>query len=407
MEHIHMKLTLIATAACMVCASASAQVSLYGLADLNLTHVTGYAQGGVTRLNSGHMDGSRWGIKVEEDMGGGYKAMATMEARVELENGGLGNRPQSGNQLPDRLTAGLPVSVANALTNSAIGPTLGVNTTNNLFDRQAWVGLVTPVGGFLAGRQYTPAFEALATFDTMNTQSSLSAGQLGTIPPMVDIRYNSSVQYRIVKGPWNAALMYGFPSGAAGDDSRLIAVNTIYKSDSFSAGFAHNNKKNAAGQQSLKTTILGASMNTGNWLLSGMYGRIQEPNSSSGPALSAGLTAAGVPTVIIGNVLDRLKQNADLLHIGVRYTLDRPGHHVTLAVNRLNDKRAANADVTSYGIAYAYPLSKRTSLNAVLTRFNNSGTGQAAPGGNGYLGGVSAKAGADATSVSFGIRHVF
>jgi hypothetical protein len=169
--------------------------------------------------------------------------MATMEARVELENGGLGNRPHSGNQLPDRLTAGLPVSVANALTNSAIGPTLGVNTTNNLFDRQAWVGLVTPVGGFLAGRQYTPAFEALATFDTMNTQSSLSTGQLGTIPPMVDIRYNSSVQYRIVKGPWNAALMYGFPSGAAGDDSRLIAVNTIYKSDSFSAGFAHNNKK--------------------------------------------------------------------------------------------------------------------------------------------------------------------
>jgi hypothetical protein len=78
-----------------------------------------------------------------------------------------------------------------------------------------------------------------------------------------------------------------------------------------------------------------------------------------------------------------------------------------LAVNRLNDKRAANADVTSYGIAYAYPLSKRTSLNAVLTRFNNSGTGQAAPGGNGYLGGVSAKAGADATSVSLGIRHVF
>jgi predicted porin len=74
MEHIHMKLTLIATAACMVCASASAQVSLYGLADLNLTHVTGYAQGGVTRLNSGHMDGSRWGIKVEEDMGGGLQS---------------------------------------------------------------------------------------------------------------------------------------------------------------------------------------------------------------------------------------------------------------------------------------------------------------------------------------------
>jgi len=407
MEHFRMKHTLIAAAACLACTGASAQVSLYGLADIHLTHISGYAQGGVTRLNSGHMDGSRWGLKVEEDMGGGWKALATMEGRVELENGSLGNRPNSGNQLPDRLTVGLPPSVANALTNTAIGPTLGVNTTNNLFDRQAWAGLVTPVGGILAGRQYTPAFEALATFDTMNTQSSLSVGQLGTVPPIVDIRYNSTVQYRIVQGPWNAALMYGFPSGAAGDDSRLIGFNTLYKTDSFSAGIAHNTKKNSAGQQSLKTTIVGASMNTGNWLVSGLYGRIEEPNSSSGPALNAGLTAAGVPAVIIGNVLDRLKQDADLLHIGLRYTLGRPGHHVTVAVNRLNDKRAANADVTSYGIAYAYPLSKRTSVHTVLTRFNNSGTGQVAPGGNGYLGGVTARAGADATSVSVGLRHVF
>jgi predicted porin len=402
-----MKHTLIAAAACLACAGASAQVSLYGLADIHLTHISGYSQGSLTRLNSGHMDGSRWGIKVEEDMGGGWKALATMEGRVELENGGLGNRPNSGNQLPDRLTAGLPPSVANALTNTAIGPTLGVNTTNTLFDRQAWAGLVTPIGGILAGRQYTPAFEALATFDTMNTQSSLSVGQLGSVPPMVDIRYNSTVQYRIIQGPWNAALMYGFPSGAAGDNSRLIGFNTLYKTGSFSAGVAHNTKKNAAGQQSLKTTIVGASMNTGNWLVSGLYGRIEEPNSSSGPALNAGLTAAGVPAVIIGNVLDRLKQDADLLHIGLRYNLGNPGHHVTVAVNRLNDKRAANADVTSYGIAYAYPLSKRTSVHTVLTRFSNSGTGQAAPGGNGYLGGVTARAGGDATSVSIGLRHVF
>lgn len=232
-----MKKTLIATAACFACAGAWAQVSLYGLADVSLTHVTGYAQGNVTKLSSGHMEGSRWGIKVEEDMGGGYKALATLESRVELENGSLSNRPTSGNQLPDRLTAGLPPSVATVLTKAAIGPTLGVNLNNNGFDRQAWAGLVTPVGGFLAGRQYTPAFETFGTFDTMNFQSSLSAGQVASTPVPIDIRYNNSLQYRIVKGPWNAALMYGFSDGTAADKSRLIGVNTIYKSDSFSAGF--------------------------------------------------------------------------------------------------------------------------------------------------------------------------
>ncbi len=147
--------------------------------------------------------------------------------------------------------------------------------------------------------------------------------------------------------------------------------------------------------------------NMGTWLVSGMYGHIQEPNASSGPALSTGLTAAGVPAALVTSVLDRLKQDADLLHLGVRYNLGNPGHHVTLAWNRLNDKRAANADTTSYGVAYTYPLSKRTNLNAVLTRFVNSGTGQAAPGGNGYLGGVTASAGKDSTSLALGIRHVF
>ena len=404
-----MKKTLIATAACFACAGAWAQVSLYGLADVSLTHVTGYAQGNVTKLSSGHMEGSRWGIKVEEDMGGGYKALATLESRVEMETGSVSNRPTSGNQLPDRLTAGLPPSVATALTNAAIGPTLGVNLNNNGFDRQAWVGLVTPVGGILAGKQYTPAFETFGTFDTMNFQSSLSAGQIAATPPTIDIRTDRALQYRIVKGPWNAALMYAFGPGAVGDKSRLIGINTIYKSDTFSAGFGFNTKDNAAGQQALKTTVLGASMNMGTWLVSGMYGRIQEPNPTQGPLLAAGLRSVNppVPEALISNILDRLKQDADLLHLGVRYNLGNPGHHVTLAWNRLNDKRAANADTTSYGVAYTYPLSKRTNLNAVLTRFVNSGTGQAAPGGNGYLGGVTASAGKDSTSLALGIRHVF
>ncbi|MDP3923707.1 MAG: porin, partial [Hydrogenophaga sp.] len=92
-----MKKTFIAAAATLACAGAWAQVTLYGLADVGITRVTGYAQGSVTQLNSGIMEGSRWGIKSEEDLGGGYKALVTLESRVELDTGGLGNRPASGN----------------------------------------------------------------------------------------------------------------------------------------------------------------------------------------------------------------------------------------------------------------------------------------------------------------------
>ena len=78
-----------------------------------------------------------------------------------------------------------------------------------------------------------------------------------------------------------------------------------------------------------------------------------------------------------------------------------------VAYNNYNDRKAANADVTSYGVAYSYALSKRTDLNAVVTRFDNKGLGQAAPGQAGSLGGVTASAATDSTGLAVGIRHRF
>lgn len=407
-----MKKSLVAVAGALVCLGAQAQdsVTIYGLADVGFTSVSGYAQGRVTSLSSGIMEGSRWGLRGNEDLGGGYRAIFTLEGRVEIDTGSIGNRPASGNQIPDRFTAGLLPAVA-AAVNGAVGPSLGVNhvpATQRLFDRQAFVGLVTPFGGFLAGRQYTPGFEALATFDIMNAQSSLSAGQVISVPGGVDIRTDNALQYRIVAGGINASLMYalGEDKTATAPGSSLLGINTIYKTPAYSVGFGYNAKKNSAGDQSLKTTVLGASGKMGAFSLSGMYARIQEPNAASAPALGAGLAAGLVPAPVIANILERLKQDADLMHIGLRYDLGSSGT-VTVAYNRLNDKRGSDADVQSYGVAYTYPLSKRTNLNFVLTQVNNSANAQAAPGGNGYLGGVTKSAGTDSNSISFGMRHSF
>jgi hypothetical protein len=94
-----------------------------------------------------------------------------------------------------------------------------------------------------------------------------------------------------------------------------------------------------------------------------------------------------------------------LMHVGDKVTSGV--HTMVVAYNRLDDKRAVNADTDSYGATYTYALSKRTNLNAVLTRFNNKGAGQVAPGGNGFLGGVTSSAGTDSTNLAFGIRHYF
>jgi predicted porin len=401
------KLSVLAAAACLSTAAlAQNNVTIYGVADAGLTVVSGYRQGTVNAVSSGIMEGSRWGIRTNEDLGGGWRALATIESRIELDTGGNSNRAPSGSQLPDRITAGLLPAVAAGVT-GAVGPSLGINPSGATYDRQAWVGLVTPIGGFLAGRQYTPGFEAFATFDTMKTESSLSAGQLLSLPQGVDIRANNSLQYRIVQGPWNAAAMIAFgETGSSSSNNRLLGINTIYKTDAFSVGFGYNTKKNSAGQQSLKTLVVGASGTFGAVTVSGMYGRIQEPNSASGPELFAGLTGSGVPATVANTVLDRLKQNADLLHVGARYSLGNAGH-ITAALTRLNDKRAANADTTSYGVAYTYPFSKRTNANFVLTRVSNSANAQIAVGGNGYFGGVTGSAGRDSTAIAIGLRHTF
>jgi hypothetical protein len=115
-----------------------------------------------------------------------------------------------------------------------------------------------------------------------------------------------------------------------------------------------------------------------------------------GPVLAANVQTAFV---------NAFKQDGTLFHIGYR-NVTGP-HTVSVAYNRYDDKRPANADVSSYGVAYSYALSKRTDLNAVAVRFDNSANAQVAPGGNGYLGGMTASAGTDSTGLAFGIRHRF
>ncbi|HPV24374.1 MAG TPA: porin, partial [Casimicrobium sp.] len=174
----------------------TANVTLYGIVDVGVQHVTGVKGGSITQVASGIMEGSRWGLRGTEDMGNGYKTMFVLESRFEADTGGLSNRPISGTQLPDRLTAGLPPAVQAAL-NSAVGSSLGVNLPGRLFDRQAFVGLVTPFGAILAGRQYTPAFEISNRFDAFANASAASPGQLLSIPAGIDIRESNSVLYRI------------------------------------------------------------------------------------------------------------------------------------------------------------------------------------------------------------------
>jgi predicted porin len=394
-------------------ATAQSSVTLYGIIDAGVTQVNGLRGGSIKQLSSGIMDGTRLGVRVNEDMGGGWRALATLEQRIELDTGGFSNRPPSGSALPDRLSQaarlGLPAQLQPVVSSVAanIGAGIGVNLNNAAWDRQAFAGLVTPVGAILAGRQYTPAFEVSATFDTLGTQSSLSAGQVGSLPAGFDIRLSNSVAYRIQAGGFTASLMAAAREGS-GTTGRFGGAMAMYKNQRFSVGVGYNARDNEVDQKSLTSLVLGASVNIGPGTLSLMGATIEDKNPTGLSGLSAQLTptvGSATAAVVANAFTNALRQDSRLSHIGYKLVLG--SNTVYVAYTELDDTRAPNADTRSFGVAYSYALSKRTDINAVATRFDNSGLGQAAPGGGGYLGGITASAGTDSTSLALGIRHRF
>jgi len=410
---------------------AGSSVTLYGLADAGITSTSGLKNGTVTQLASGIMEGSRWGMKGTEDMGAGYKAIFTLEARVELDTGANSNRPISGSQLSDRFSQasllglppdaalGLPAGTVQGTVNkidAALASEFGVNvgaSGNRGFDRQAYVGLITPFGAVLAGRQYTPAFETNVMYDIMATQSGLSAGQIVAFPAVLEIRKSNALAYRFVKDGMSGAFMYAMGE-VAGDSgkSRMLGLNANYKADNFSVGFGYNTANNELGEKSLTTAVLGASMNFGNDTLSAMAISITDEHPSNLSVISGLIAPAGSPANVVafGNLvqskfINAFRQDGTLLHMGYRHVTGP--HSISVAYTTYDDSRPANADVSSYGAAYTYSLSKRTDLNAVLVHFDNQNLAQVAPGGNGYIGGVTASAGTDSNALQLGIRHRF
>lgn len=441
-------LTALAAASSGVSAqsSSSSSLTVYGIVDAGVSQVSGIRGGTRKDVISGIMDGSRLGFKGNEDLGGGYRAIFTLEHRLELDTGDIKNRPFSGTQLPDRfsdptllnlagLTAGLAAALTPALGAGAAAATaagavsgsvnnvglgigtnaFGVNLDGKFWDRQAYVGLVTPFGAVLAGRQYTPAFEVMATFDTLGTQSALSVGQIATFPPAMDLRFDNTVAYRIQLGGLSASVMAAPREGSA-RNGNFVGGMAMYRTGAWSAGLGYNSKENELGNKSLTTTVLGASMGLGPGTAYVAYMDVQDDNPSglSGiPAqVAAGAIALGFPAVLaptLGNgvgaaFVNAFKQDSQVGHIG--YKLTRGPNVVYVAYSALKDK-LREADTASYGVAYSYSLSKRTAINAVVAHFDNKGLGQVAPGQAGFLGGVTDTAGTDSNSFAVGIRHSF
>ncbi|PQV43261.1 porin [Paraburkholderia sp. BL21I4N1] len=83
-------LVALIVAASAVPAFAQSTVTLYGLIDEGLDYTNNVGGNKVYDLQSGYAQGSRWGLKGSEDLGGGVTAVFKIESGFNVNNGKLG-----------------------------------------------------------------------------------------------------------------------------------------------------------------------------------------------------------------------------------------------------------------------------------------------------------------------------
>ncbi|WP_028217605.1 porin [Paraburkholderia oxyphila] len=385
-----MKKTMIAVALTGVFATAAhaqSSVTLYGLIDAGITYTNNEAGHSNWRQTSGTVNGSRWGLRGGEDLGGGLKAIFTLESGFSISNG-------------------------NSLQN------------NRLFGRQAFVGLASDwFGSLTLGRQYDSVIDFVAP---LSLTASPYGGTIAAHPFDNDNlnssdRINNSVKYTSVNyGGLKFGALYGFSNTAgAFANNRAYSFGGSYRYGGLNVAVGYlqlnndiNNLAIAAGNPGAVTgtdTFAAGTQRTAGGGLNYTYGPMTagvvytQTNLSNahGGIISAAQAGAAAPIRLQAN-------SAHLQNIegNVRYALTPM---VTLAgsytYTRANFGAGENPNYNQVNLQAQYAMSRRTSVYLQGDWQHVS----ANPYGFGaHLNGVSAASSTqDQVAVSAGLRHAF
>lgn len=407
-------------------AFAQSNVTIYGIADTGIQVSRNGGSDRTVKVVSGIADGSRLGFKGLEDLGGGYKALFNLEMRIEFDTGrqSVGNLSTNQGFALTRGMGALPAPIL-AAVRGALQPAVNVNSNNALFDRTSQVGLITPYGAILAGRQYTPAYEvfgAAETFElgTAGNWGNITGGLGGILTTGSAIRSDKSIQYRIAKDGIGAAIMYGFKnSGYVGLDDRFMGANLTYKKNGWDVGIGYNRGTDQNNETGLITRVIGGSYTTGNYkffagfqnnrndhsVLIPVFIGVWDANIAPTLAPLGAPTAAALRRVFTTNLINNFKLDTRSASIGMHYKVG--AGRIMGSISHQQDRTATDSDVTQYALGYDHFLSKRTDIYTVVAFVNNRNFGQYAPGVASAAGGFTSTPGEDGKAFQIGIRHRF
>lgn len=393
-------------------AAAGSGVTLYGIVDVGVTSIDGYGDKTRRFVSSGTQLGSRLGLRGDEDLGGGFRALFTLEHQLYADTGSQNQQtPISGLAIPARALVGVPNTIRSQLEPS-LGAALASSLNNKFWHRQAWVGLVTPAGAVLAGRQYSPVFATFGRFDPHQAGNIGNAFATLTVPTGLEVRIDNSLQYVAEKNGWRFNAMVGAGEGEVGP-GRFWGLSAGYAVGNFDVGIAHQRRKTSEDLDSLENTIVGASYATGPWKVTGVVVSAKDKHPILGAQLRAQLNAnTSIPAALKpaflaygSQIASNLGFDGHLAYAGVHYLIN-PSNKIVASYGAYSDSVDAR-EAAIAGLALEHILSKRTSIWVSASYVDNKTGQQVLPYSQGLLYGFTDKPGKDASAWSLNLVHRF
>lgn len=371
-QHSLSSLAILATlAAASAGAHAQSSVTLYGLIDASVGRFNGAAAGinaqntAVSKVESGSLSTSRWGIRGNEDLGGGLSASFEMSSFFRNDTGAVGRND----------AIGAPVNVA----------------ADPFFSRMAWVGLSHKDFGRVR----------LGNVTTLMFVNSISSNAFGDATVFGPLNLVTFIGSPLTGGTaWTNSVVYDSPNiaGFTGSAAYSAAEGQGGGNRALRVAYSNGPLATSLAWQSVKKNPLtfadGTSPNnTRSWQWAGSYdfqvvkvwahlGRIENKGTEAAPlnvSYKVWDLSASVP-VGPGNILAGYAS---------RRTSDAVGPIPATSAG-------GNVQRKVFTVGYDYWLSKRTDLYALAmrdsTRTNTVGSGLLNASG---------------TSFAVGIRHTF
>ncbi|GGY50560.1 porin [Pseudoduganella albidiflava] len=354
-------------------AFAQSNVTIYGIVDAGIVAERGGKDGNVTKVSSGVANASRIGFRGTEDLGGGLSAIFTLETGYKTDDGQLDN------------------------------------TSNTLFNRQAFVGLRSTTAGTLTvGRQYTPWYNAL-----VQVGDPFAAGLAGSAKNLfpasgINVRNSNAVVYQTpLFNGFAGEVFYGFGEQSESSAGRQLSAAVSYTNGPLNARVAYNNRNNDTA-----STATTAAVERGighNSLLAVnydfqvakayfMFNRSKGLNSIAYPNQG---TLGGVTGGIAYTTTTAIAASRDSRDglVGVQVPVAGAGKVIASFIYK-DDREAVNRDAKQWAIGYMHDISKRTTGYVSYAKIDNKNNAAFTVGGN-------TEVGSGDSAFNVGVRHSF